>query len=125
MARRQPSRREFLRTASAAAAVGAAGVWVATREAAARAAAVSANEQLAVGVIGVANRGRQNIDDLLRVKGVRIVALCDVSERNLADASEVCPTRPTTPIFARCWRPRSRSTRSSSPRPTTPTRRRR
>jgi predicted dehydrogenase len=84
---RKSSRRQFLKTTGAA--LGA-GVWVATRAADA-ARAVAASEKLAVAVIGVANRGRQNIDALLRVPNAQIVALCDVNEANLADASEVCP----------------------------------
>jgi predicted dehydrogenase len=83
---RKTSRRQFLKTSGAA--LGA-GVWVATRGETAR--AVSANDKLAVGVIGVSNRGRQNIDDLLKVAYAKIVAVCDVDERNLGDVTEVCP----------------------------------
>ena len=84
---RKSSRRQFLKSTGAA--VGA-GVWVATRGAGA-ARAVSANDKLAVAVIGVAGRGRQNIEGLLKVPNAQIVALCDVSETNLGDASELCP----------------------------------
>lgn len=83
------SRRQFLKSTGVA--LGA-GVWVATRGGELlHAADVSANEQLAVGVIGVAHRGRQNVNDLLTVKSARIVAVCDVDEKNLADVTEVCP----------------------------------
>jgi predicted dehydrogenase len=73
------TRRQFLKSAAALGA----GVYIASHSESAR--AVSANDRLAIGVIGVAHRGRSNIEDLLKVKSARIVALCDVSEKNLAD----------------------------------------
>src|SRR5688500_12066213 len=84
---RKSSRRQFLKSTGAA--LGA-GVWVATRGGGV-ARAVPASEKLAVAVIGVAGRGRQNIEGLLKVPNARIVALCDVNEANLGDASENCP----------------------------------
>jgi predicted dehydrogenase len=81
------SRRQFLKTTGVA--LGA-GVWVATRGDLLQAASVSPNEQLAVGVIGVAHRGRDNVNELLKVKSARIVAVCEVDEKNLTTVSEVC-----------------------------------
>lgn len=80
------SRRTFLKSTVAASA----GVWIATRDGA-LGAETSPNEQLAVGIIGVAHRGRQNLEALLKLSSCRVVAMCDVDEKNLADASEICP----------------------------------
>src|SRR3954470_18776166 len=85
---RKSSRRQFLQHAGAA--VGA-GFWVATRGSDLARAVVSANEQLAIGVIGVSGRGRGDLEALLKVNTARVVAICDVDERNLANAAEVCP----------------------------------
>jgi predicted dehydrogenase len=80
------TRRRFLQSSAALGA----GVWIATRDGSLRA-ETSPNEQLAVGIIGVAHRGRQNLDELLKLSGCRVVAMCDVYEKNLVDAAEVCP----------------------------------
>ena len=85
---RKSSRRQFLKHTGA---VAGAGFWIAMRGGDALGAAVSANDQLAIGVIGVANRGRSNMNELLKVKSARIVAVCDVDEKNLDDVAEVCP----------------------------------
>ena len=82
---RETSRRQFLKSATA---VGA-GVWVATRESVAR--AVSPNERLQIGVIGVGRRGAANLDELLKVRSAQVVALCDVDEDFLGEAAERCP----------------------------------
>src|SRR5688500_2394721 len=79
------TRRRFLKTTAA---IGA-GVWVATRDELAR--AVSPNDRLQIGVIGVGRRGRKNLDELLGVKSAQVVALCDVDDEFLAEAAEVCP----------------------------------
>jgi predicted dehydrogenase len=81
----QTTRRKFLKNTTAIAA----GVWVAARDGVAR--AVSPNERLQIGVIGVGRRGRKNLDDLLGVKSAQVVALCDVDDEFLAEAAEACP----------------------------------
>lgn len=76
------SRRAFLRDSLLAGA----SLVLTARRAAAR--AVSPNEKLNIGVIGVAHRGR---DNLLEVSSQSIVALCDVDESYLADAAKSHP----------------------------------
>ncbi|RMH12243.1 MAG: gfo/Idh/MocA family oxidoreductase [Planctomycetota bacterium] len=49
-------------------------------------ASTRANEKLRIGIVGVANRGRANLD---AVGGEDIVALCDVDERYLQEAGRV------------------------------------
>lgn len=44
---------------------------------------VGANDDIRVAVIGLRSRGNDHINDLLRCKGVRIVALCDVDTKVL------------------------------------------
>ena len=80
------TRRQFLKTAAA---VGA-GVWVATRSVA-PARAISANDRLSVGVVGVSHRGAANLDELLKLPAAQVVALCDVDDRYLAEAADKCP----------------------------------
>jgi hypothetical protein len=73
------TRREFLKTSLVAGvAVSARPLWGCR----------SANERLDVGVIGVANRGRDNLDAM---EGENVVAICDVDEGNLAAAGEAWP----------------------------------
>ena len=48
----------------------------------------SPNERLNIGIVGVANRGRGNLD---AVKGENIVALCDTDDLYLAKASDEFP----------------------------------
>jgi hypothetical protein len=50
------------------------------------AAAVSPNETIQVGVIGVGGKGLNHVDQLARIEGVRIVALCDVDPARVAQA---------------------------------------
>lgn len=45
---------------------------------------LGANEDIRVAVIGFNGRGKSHIDDLARMKGVRLVALCDVDPAVLA-----------------------------------------
>ncbi len=46
--------------------------------------AQSLNAEIRVGIVGFNGQGESHIADLLKVKGVRIVALCDVDERVVA-----------------------------------------
>jgi len=67
------TRRTFLKT-SALAAVGiglSARSWAQVR---------GANDDIRFGVVGFKGRGRSHITDILKVKGARIVALCDVDQ---------------------------------------------
>ena len=75
-------RRQFLKSTATAAFL--AGV----RPLSARPRKLSPNDKLNVGVIGVANRGRENLNG---VAGENIVALCDVDEKLLGAAAEKFP----------------------------------
>lgn len=70
------SRREFLRGATAAAGVAA---W----RASSWSAVAGANDSLRVAVIGFHGRGRDHIEGYRKLKGVRVVALCDVDSEVL------------------------------------------
>lgn len=50
--------------------------------------AVGANEDIRVAVIGFNSRGSNHINDLLKAKGCRLVALCDCDETVLAKGKE-------------------------------------
>lgn len=45
-----------------------------------RAAQVSANDEIAMGCVGVGGQGTGNMKNFLNIKGVRVVAVCDVDE---------------------------------------------
>src|SRR5216117_1797735 len=62
------NRRGFLKGSIAAAATLTAGSWSRVH---------GANEDLRVGVVGFNGRGKSHIDGFSKIKGVRIVALCD------------------------------------------------
>lgn len=76
------SRRRFIQGAAAAAS----GYWVSGQPTRARAA--GPNEKLDVAVIGVAQRGANNLDAM---SGQNVVAICDVNEKALGKASEKQP----------------------------------
>jgi len=73
------SRREFVKTGAAAAAIAAANHAQASD---------SANERVRIGVIGTGNRGGQLISATLPHKDAEIVALCDVFEPHLEKEAE-------------------------------------
>jgi len=75
------SRRSFLKTSAAGAAV-------TVLAGSARSRAYPANEKLAIAVVGVAGRGAANLKG---VSGEAIVALCDVDDNNLAKAGQRFP----------------------------------
>jgi hypothetical protein len=79
-------RREFIQRTG----LGAAGVWLAGCRTAPR--RISANEKLNIGIIGVANQGGY---DMNNVAGENIVALCDVDENFLAAAKRKFPAAKT------------------------------
>jgi predicted dehydrogenase len=72
------------------------GLWAAKGFGAAGAA--SANNKLNIAVIGVANQGRYNLDN---VAGENIVALCDVDDTYLAAAAQKFPAAKTYSDFRR------------------------
>jgi predicted dehydrogenase len=76
------SRREFLKQSGL---IGA-GVWLGAKAGYAR--TYQENEKLNIGIIGVANRGR---DNLMGVSGQNIVALCDVDDNYLNGAKKDFP----------------------------------
>lgn len=80
---RPSTRREFLRTSTLAGA----GVLLAAREGFSWRRR-SANERLDLGIVGVANRGRDNLDGVM---SENIVALCDVDEGFLTGAAQAFP----------------------------------
>lgn len=85
---RQASRREFLKSTSAGAALLTAGVWSSTS----RAESKSALDKLHIACIGTANRAGDDIDG---VKSQDIVALCDVDRNYLARAKTQFPNAAT------------------------------
>ena len=101
------SRRAFLETTAATAAVG----WSAAQLYAADAdAKPGPNETVNVGLIGCGTRGGQLLDAFLAVPGVRIVAVCDVNSQRMARSPRARPAArrwlPTTTI-ASCWTTRT------------------
>ena len=70
-----PSRRLFLGSALSAAGLAALPTW---------AKPIGANDEVRVAVIGFNGRGQGHISSLLAIKGVRIVALCDVDDKVMA-----------------------------------------
>lgn len=84
---RELSRREFALSAVAT------GTAIATKSSAG---ILGANERLQVGIIGVGNRGRELQTALKAVKGVEIVALCDVFDPYLQAAKADLGGKPAT-----------------------------
>ncbi|MFO0984847.1 MAG: twin-arginine translocation signal domain-containing protein [Planctomycetota bacterium] len=85
------SRRTFLKTTSTVTA----GLLLAPRLNARR----SPNDKLNIGVIGVGNRGNDNLDG---VQSENIVALCDVDENYLGQAAARFPAAAKYRDFRRC-----------------------
>ena len=91
-----PSRRRFLQSAAAAGV----GFWVAGRDGLAPAAgepesAPPPSEKLNVAVIGVGNRGKNNLDAVAGVAAANVVALCDVDTTFLDAAGKRFPKAQT------------------------------
>ncbi|MDA7951220.1 MAG: Gfo/Idh/MocA family oxidoreductase [Pirellulaceae bacterium] len=75
------SRRDFLKKSALAGA----GFWVAGNlHASAR---VSVNDSVNVACIGVGGQGQSDTNNLRRIEGVNVVAICDIDEKNLGGAS--------------------------------------
>src|SRR5256885_576517 len=88
------TRRKFLQQT----ALGGAGLWLAGCQTSPAPRKLSANDRLNIGVVGVANRGG---DDLREVSGENIVALCDVDDKFLAAAAQKHPKARTYTDFRR------------------------
>ncbi len=86
------NRRKFLNQSFLAGA----GFWLAADPAMAR--ACRANEKLNLGIVGVAGRGGDNLQE---VAGQNIVALCDIDDNNLAGAAKQFPDAKTYSDFRR------------------------
>ena len=80
------SRRRFIKTSAAFAGISIlpSGLWSA-----------SPNSKLQIAQVGVWNRGRGNLEALLRLPNTEIVGLCDVDSQYLANAGELAPSAST------------------------------
>jgi len=89
------NRRQFLARGSSAAA----GLWLAAPQFLRAQGAVSANDKLNIGVIGVNGQGGYSIDQLKNI--TNIVALCDVDDQRMAPAAQKFPAAKTYRDFRR------------------------
>jgi len=80
------SRREFLATTSATGL--AVGLGSVAAVPAVLAAPGSPNEEIRVGCIGIRGRGQAHVDGFSSIRGVKVVALCDVDEKALGAGAE-------------------------------------
>lgn len=86
------TRRQFItRSARAATAVAATGLIPSTNRAQAEPRRLSANEKLNLAFIGVAGRGKDNLQEITRAEDVNLVALCDVDASRLNEAAAKFP----------------------------------
>jgi predicted dehydrogenase len=90
------SRRQFLSRTTAAAA----GLWVAAPQILRAQGAVSANDKLNIGVVGVNGQGGFTIGELNKL-GHNFVALCDVDDQRLAPVAAKFPSAKTYRDFRR------------------------
>lgn len=89
------SRRSFFRTTAVA---GALGFPFVRRSLAAN--ATPANDAIRLAVIGLGNKGKGHVRQLLGLKGARLTALCDVDPERLAAQLEVAKAAGATPFTA-------------------------
>ena len=90
------SRRQFLtRTTTAAA-----GLWLGAPQFLRSQGAMSANDKLNIGVIGVAGQGEFSVGEINKL-GHNFVALCDVDEKRLAPVAQKFPAAKTYRDFRR------------------------
>src|SRR5437879_3416798 len=61
-------------------------------QASATARVIGANGNLRCAVVGFNGRGRSHLEDLARIKGTRLVALCDVDSKVLGRELDKCKT---------------------------------
>src|SRR5258708_3498622 len=90
MTRQALSRRSFLKSAGAGAALASPAF-----------AAAGANERLSIGLIGTGGRGRHLRQALAKVPNVQMAALCDVYEPHLALAQKLAPKATRTADYRR------------------------
>jgi predicted dehydrogenase len=88
------TRRTFLKQT----AFSTAGLWLLGSKSSAGPRRISPNDKLNIGVIGVANRGGDNLNG---VSGENIVALCDIDDKYLAAAAQRFPSAKTYNDFRR------------------------
>lgn len=81
------SRRDFIKTTSAAVAISLAGQSIA-----------GANDTIRVGVIGIHGRGQNHITGFSALKGVEVTALCDVDESVLNKVSDQLKSNLKQPV---------------------------
>lgn len=81
---RRTSRRRFL---AAAVATGAA-PWIIPSHVLGRFDKVPPSEQVALGILGVGDQGKADLGAFLGIPDVRVVAICDVNQRNIAAAQQ-------------------------------------
>lgn len=89
------NRRQFLRQAAIA------GAAIGLENHSARAGGRSRLDRLNVGIVGVANRGGDNLGELARLPDVNIVALCDVDDNYLGAAATRFPRASTYSDYRR------------------------
>jgi len=90
------SRRQFLTRTTATAA----GLWLAAPQFLRAQGALSANDKLNIGVIGVAGQGGFSVGEINKL-GHNFVALCDVDEKRLAPVAQKFPGAKTYRDFRR------------------------
>src|SRR5437762_6078457 len=61
---------------------------------------LGANENIRVAVVGFKSRGMSHIDSLLKIKGVRLVALCDVDPNVLSGTQKTLEEKHKTKVDA-------------------------
>jgi len=75
-------------------------LWLAGSPASTAARRFSPNDKLNIGVIGVANRGAENLHG---VANENIVALCDIDDKLLAAAAQRFPFAKPIMTSGACW----------------------
>lgn len=81
MSSEEYSRRDFIKTAGAAS-LGV-GAVLSTSLSSQESKKIAANDQVQIGVIGTGSRGRHLLQNIMKVPGVKITALCDIQKKNL------------------------------------------
>jgi predicted dehydrogenase len=79
-----PTRRQFISQTGAVA--GGLGLGLSV-DARLRAQSRGANDSISIGLIGCGNQGRSNLRDLMKLKGMRAAAVCDVDEIHLQNGA--------------------------------------
>jgi threonine dehydrogenase-like Zn-dependent dehydrogenase len=69
--------------------------------------AQSPNDTVRVAFIGVGNRGSYLLQHMLKVPGIRVVAICDIDPRALERRARPGIPPTATPTTAGCWTART------------------